>query len=444
MPFTVDPVVCPTVQESSAGKVHHEEYLRAHADLTHSIVVELRSLPWDPPACAGDKSDSARCPERDQALKTRQQLNQKQVTCVIEAFGPPGSLKAPTAHWYEPPRLQSDGFPTPVGTSFSVLALWSQLEVVARHPYVASLRPALGEATRIGVPAPPVPVECPRANDAPGPKLVDAMDLEGLGRQPVVIELRKAMLPALRSCADGVDFCDELHASGWERTIVARRALTCVRTWLDSKLSGPAPEVAYSQADGVPAGPKVPPFGDVIHATLAFGLALTWEEANEVAKHPGVERLWTSPNLTLGASPPGCPPDYDAPVQPPQCPTTTESAEGKFTAASRTAWEAATSPTEVIIAVRRTGTICPRPACPGRATDCPEAQRYNDRLSKEAAASQTCVRALVASIGGMATTEALPLGNTLGATLTWPQIQTVAAHPHVGQIEPRYFDVPPP
>jgi hypothetical protein len=445
VPFTVDPVACPTAQESGAGKVTHEAYLRAHPDLTHSVTVRLRELPWDPPACAGDKSDSARCPERAEALKAREALNLKQATCVFEAFGPPGSLKAPLAHWYEPPRLRSNGVPTPVGTSFSVLALWSQLEVVARHPYVESIQPAIGEAARIDVPAAPIPAECPAANEPPAPKLVDAAGIEGLGRQPVVIELRKAMLPELESCADGADACDELHASGWERTIVARRVLTCVRSWLDSKLRGAAPEVAYSQVDGVPEGPKLPPFGDTIHATLAFGLALTWEEANEVAKHPGVERVWTSPSLTVGTLPLGCPPNYDAPVQPPACPTTSEadSIDAKFTAASRAAWEASTGPQEVVIAVRRANDLCPRPACPGRATTCPEAERYNDRLMKEAEASQTCVRQVVASSGGMATTAAFPLGNSFGATLTWGQTQIVAAHPHVGQIDGRYSSPPP-
>ena len=441
--FSVDPVQCPQVQESSVGKIAHEAYLRAHSDLTQSVTVKLRELPWDPPACAGDKSDSAQCAERDQALNTRQDLNVKQVSCVYEAFGPQGSLNFQSVYWYEPLRILTSGVPTPIGTSFSVFALWSQIEAVARHPYVEGIEPALGEAAKIGVAPPAIPTECPLANDPPDPKLVDAAAIQGQGRQPVVIELRRELLPALRPCKGG-GTCDDLFASGWERTVVGRRVLTCVRSWIDSQLQGFAPDVSYSRADGIVDGPVLPPFGDSIHATLAFGLGLTWDEVTEVAKHPYVERVWTSPDLQIVTLPAGCPPDYGAPVQPRVCPTTTEAIAGKFAAASQAVWQSSTGPNEVMIAVRRGSDLCPLPACPGPAVACPELTLYNDRLLEEATASQACVRALIASIGGTASSEVFVVGDSFSATLTWPQIQTVAAHPHVGQIDSRYSTSPPP
>lgn len=441
--FTVDPVACPQIQDSAAGKISHEAYLRAHADLTHAITVKLRELPWDPPACAGDKRDSAQCAERDQALNQRQELNVKQASCVFEAFGPPGSLKAPVAHWYELLRIRSTGIPAPIGTSFSVLALWSQIETVARHPYVERVQPGFGEAAKIGVPAPGIPAECPAAGEVAAPKVVDAAGIAGRGRQPVVIELRQQLLPPLRPCQGG-DSCDDLFASGWERTIVGRRTLTCVRSWIDSRLAGAAPDVAYGHADGIPAGPSLPPFGDIIHATLGFGLGLTWDEVNEAAKHPYVERVWTSAALMIDTPPVGCSPNYDVPVPPRECPGTTEAIDDKFTAASRAVWESSAGPHEVVIAVRRGTTLCPRPDCPGRGGACPELERYNARLTEEARASQACVRALITSVGGTASDEVFVLGNGLSGVLTWPQIQTVAAHPHIGQIDRRYESTPPP
>lgn len=438
----VDAGQCPETRESSAGKISHEAYLRAHSDLTHSITVKLRDMPWDPPACGGDKSDSAKCPERDQALSARQATNEQQVGCVLAAFGPPGSVKLESAEWYEPLRVRSDGMPTPIGTAFSVLALWPQIDLVARHPYVERIDPAPGEAARIGVSAPPIPSECPPANDSADSKLGDAVAIQGQGRQPVVIELRRELLPALRPCP-GAGACDDYYASGWESTIVGRRILTCVRAWTDSKLEGFAPEVSYATTVGIVGGPDLPPFADPIAATTAFGLALTWQEVTQVAQHPYVQRVWTSPGLQTGSLPAGCPPDYSTPVPPRTCPSTTEATSGKFTTASQAAWQASPGANQVTIAVRRDSQLCPRPACPGTAVECPELERYTDRLLEEATASQACVRALIAAIGGTASSEVFAVGDSFSATLTWSQIQTVAAHPHVAQIEPAAGEPPP-
>ncbi len=139
--FSVDPNGCPATEESREGKISHEAYLRAHPDLTHAITVRLRAPAWNPPACDGDGSEAAQCPARDAALIERQALNQKEVDCALQAFGPPEALSGITSYWYEPPRRLTSGMPTPIGTAFSTLALWSQIEGVARQPYVERLNP---------------------------------------------------------------------------------------------------------------------------------------------------------------------------------------------------------------------------------------------------------------------------------------------------------------
>jgi hypothetical protein len=331
----------------------------------------------------------------------------------------------------------------PIGVAFSALALWSQIEAVAKHPYVDRIEPAFGEAARLGLPRPKIPEECPKADDAPAPKLVNAANLEGTGRKPVVVEVNRQVLPDLRPCGGRLEACDDFVASEWERTIVSRRVLTCVTSWIESKLGGPAPEVAYYSGDGDVTGPTLPPFGDVIHANLAFGLGLTWIEATEVAKHPFVSELWTSPGIQYGTLPSGCPLDYDSPLNTPLCAVTTEPIDGKFTAASRTIWEASQGPNEVVISVAREQALCPRPACPGPAIECPELQRYNDRVMKQAAASQTCVRTAISAIGGSASPEVFVFGNGLAAKLTWGQIQTIAARSDVLQIDPEIGTPPP-
>jgi hypothetical protein len=107
-------------------------------------------------------------------------------------------------------------------------------------------------------------------------------------------------------------------------------------------------------------------------------------------------------------------------------------------------WAASTGPNEVLVSVRRDNQLCPRPACPGRAVECPELVRYLARQTEEASASQACVRALIAAVGGTASAEVFVLGNGLSAMLTWAQIQSVASHPHVGQIDRRFDGTPPP
>lgn len=439
----VDPLSCPKTTESSAGKLSHEAYLRAHPQETQRVTIRLRPLEWANPACSQTDA-SPSCADREQALAERQALNLKQVGCVLDALSPDGAREGLRAQWYEALPSSSGSPPTPIGTAFSVLALWRQLDVVSRHPYVERIEPAPGEAVKLGVSAPAIPSECPVATEPADAKLVDAASLRGNGRQAVVIELKETNLPALRPCASN-ELCDDWFASGWERTVASTRQTSCVRALLDTVVPADSPEVAYGSVDGILGGPPLPPFGEAIHATLAFGRGLTWEEASAVAKHPFVKRLWTSDGLSFGTLPEGCPLDYEGPVVLPDCPSSTEASSDKFTSAAAAKWQASSGEAnEVVIAVRRDQQLCPPPACPGRGTTCPELERYHARVAEESQASQSCVRSLVSSIGGSASDEVLVLGNAFSATLTWEQIQTVAGHPDVIHIDPRFGDPPMP
>lgn len=425
----VDAVDCPAYEDDGAGKLTHEVALEAHPADTDFVTVVLKSIAWPPAPCDGAKT-LENCAERDEVLRQRQTLNQKQVDCVLATLGPPGSLPAPLPVWYEALATSANDSPEPVGTSFAIRALLPQLELLAHSPYVERIEPGPGEAIKLGVTAPPIPEECPAPSDAPDSKLGDLASIRDQGRKPVVIELKQSELPALRPCEDTA-ICDDLIASGWERTVQSTRQLTCVRRLIDSKLEAAAPSVPYFSADGLPQAPLVPPFGDSVHATLAFGLGLTWSEAYETAKHPYVEKIWTSDSLAIQMDAEGCPPDFEMPVAVPACTDSREPFAGKFSASDQALWESSTSANEVLLAIRKNFVLCPRPECPTRDLDnpCPELARYLAREDEEARASQACVRALIDSIGGSASDEVWTVG--FAAQLTWDQILSVAAHPDV-------------
>ncbi|MDX2052107.1 MAG: hypothetical protein SFV15_06945 [Polyangiaceae bacterium] len=445
--LVIDPDTCPAeAPELSEAKlsISFEAYLRTHPDLTHSIAVKLREPRFTPPPCDGDTSDTVRCAARDEALLQRQVLNQKALECVFESFGPPGSLKQPLALWYEAPRKLESGLPVPIGVAFSALASWSQVEVVARHPYVERIEPAFRTAAEFQVEAPKIPLECPAAVEASAAKLTEARSIQGQGRRPVVVELKLELLPELQLCGSEA-LCDAALSSGYELTILGRRMLTCVQTFIDSKLQAPASRVAYDGATGNPMV-SMPPFGDPVHAVTAFGLALTWEEVQEIAKHPFIHKIWTSDGIQVDAPPEGCPPKYDEPVALPVCPATTESVSGKFRPEEEALWKATPGPHEVMISVARSAPVCPRPDCPGSGIlSCPEYIQYSDRLDAETVASQTCVRALLEMIGGEERVGVFPRSTPgILALLTWAQIQAVAAHPHVLGISSTKLGTPPP
>jgi hypothetical protein len=76
----------------------------------------------------------------------------------------------------------------------------------------------------------------------------------------------------------------------------------------------------------------------------------------------------------------------------------------------------------------------------GEQRSCAEREQALQEYTAHNRASQRCLRAFIAEIGGQATDEVF-FGNSLAAMLTWEQVQRVAAHPHALSIEP---DIPAP
>jgi hypothetical protein len=126
------------------------------------------------------------------------------------------------------------------------------------------------------------------------------------------------------------------------------------------------------------------------------------------------------------------------------CPTTQEASDGKITDADRARFEATSGSMVVIITVAGGGSSTSLPACPAdRTQPCPERDATISQIETENLMSQGCVRALIAGIGGTADPTTLWLIDAFTATLTWDQIQMVAAHPDVIHVESNGGTPPP-
>lgn len=423
--ITIDPIHCPVERESGASKVQPDGYLRDHLDEVQNAALKLRPMAWTSPACA--MPDTGGCSDRDAALRERQALNQKQVDCVRATFEF-GSIEGPSVPvWYEPLQALSSGMPVPIGTEFSLRALGSTLVTLAEHPYVESIVPAFGEAARLSLTAPSVPEECPAASEEPDAKLVELVSIQDKGRVPLAVDFATSVLPPLRACPESTA-CDDGVASGWERSVASTNEVTCVRRFIDSQLQGPAPAVPYARGDGSPLPPYVPPFRAAVSAKLSLGLGLTRAEAYQIARHPYVQRIWTSAALSFETQAACFGGDQPLIVE---CTEARESTVGKYDAAAEAHWRAATMPNFVLISLRRSLPLCAAPAC----NSCPERDAFNERLIERFGEAQACVRNLIAAVGGSAAEEPSLAGDAFTALLTWDQIQVVAAHPDVGSIQ---------
>ncbi len=99
---------------------------------------------------------------------------------------------------------------------------------------------------------------------------------------------------------------------------------------------------------------------------------------------------------------------------------------------------ASNDPQEVVILAAGGATICPCSAPP-----CPEHVTLETRWEAENLASQRCVRELIGAVGGASNAGTSWLIDAFVATLTWGQIQLVAAHPHVTHLEGNGGSLPP-
>jgi hypothetical protein len=424
---------CPTPGDSGVANIVDPELFSSDPDHRHRAAVSIRAGDLPPvPDCPGGADVT--CPARDDALARRQQADVARIACVLSLLGDRLNGDSIAPLWYEPPARLSSGQTVPIGVEFALPLTWSEVQRFAAHPFVDHVEPAPREPALIGRQAPPPHADCPTTTEAVAGKLDRAGGLQNAGRRPAVVELRDdGFLPKTVACATG-QTCAERTSSLWERTVINTRQLTCVNRRLDAIVTGTAGDVSYAALVGDLTGAPLPPFGQGAATVKAFGVGLTWEEANTLAAHPWVESVWTSPDLQF-APPPmlGCPPDLAAPIPVAVCTDQREAGDAKMTDADKAAFQKATGAVAVMVGVRGGAASCPLPECP--ATPCPEQDAAIMRASQENLASQACVRQLVASLDGMASPDTFWLINAFTATLTWAQIQAVAAYPDVTRIE---------
>lgn len=432
---------CPVALDDVEGKVGFVTYLQALPAKVNPVTVWLRaeSLPAVPPcpqAASVDGSVDARCADRDAPLVERQRSNARQIDCVLDGVG---FRLVPLPVWYERPYHLTSGRPVPVLLAFKVGLDWSQIRRVAMNPFVTRIDPLPGGAVATGF-IPPVPPECPSDREGADSKLAGIASIAGMGRQPVVIETADVgVLPSVVHCDAPAD-CPEATNALWERTILNTREITCLKRRLDQLVSAPSPEVTFATSLGDISAPLLPPLDQSAGTLKAFGFGLTWEEAGRLAKHPYVERLWTDTGIQFAQPKTGCPTDLSTPIPPTICPgSSTTSVSGKISDEDRALFASGgTAAFDVRIGVAGGAHICPLEAC--SQNPCPARDAVLSRYDAENLESQVCVRALILKLGGTSSPEVL-WGNFFSATLTWGQIQVVAAHPHVTIIEAK--DAPP-
>lgn len=444
------PIESVGATEASA-KIGAAAYWRAVPTQVSTVIVWLQDDARSGiPGCPGDNSVDARCDERNGPLLSRQRENAAQISCLLDGLGFRLSV---AAAYYESPFHLTSGQPVPVLAAFNVGLDWTQIQRLARSPLVSRIDPAPGEAARTGF-VPPLPADCPGGADgAAGTggaavlgtdvKVVDIASIKGKGRQPVVIEVRdEGVLPRVVTCTAKDAGCPEETNSLWERTILNTREITCLKRQLDRVVAAPSLPVPYGEVRGGLLAPPIPPLDQAPGVLKAFGAGLTFEEGEQLAQHPYVERLWTSSGIQFEQPIVGCPPNLTAPIPPTLCPAERVSAAGKIGEALQRQFTGdQMARFEVMILVAGGAHHCPLPAC--SQVPCAEREAWTARWSAENLESQHCVRALIESIGGTSSAEVFSIVNAFAATLTWSQIQTVASHPHVVQIDPATHDPPP-
>ena len=362
LPVPVQAGICPTELDDSTGKVSNQESWRFQPDKQYTVAVWLRlaSLP-SVPDCPGDPARDGRCAARDAALTTRQQLNVHQLSCVVGVLGT--RVDVMSTLWYELPYHLTSGTPVPIGVAFGLSLTPAQITAFAQHPFVEKIEPWPGYAIAHNVPAAPPPSECPAQVDAVAAKLDRLTSIQGMGRQPVVIELRdEGYLPQPVRCDNG-GLCAAAVDRLWERTILNTRQFTCVRSRLDAIVTADSLPVPFTSASGDPSAPRLPPASQPPATLKAFGRGLTWEEAGQLAGSPLVESIWTASGIQFEQPVPGCPPDVTAPIPTIACTTDQEPIAGKITDAHRMQFEAASGAMTVVIGAEGGGKVCPLPTC---------------------------------------------------------------------------------
>lgn len=425
-------VVCPGLSSESSPnpKIRYGTgYLESHASDIFAAAVTIDDGWADTcPAPSG----SIGCSYPIESQLQRSKANQRAAFCLGQDLATVTSGRPPTILpiWYDPPTLDSDGFPIAIGRSFVVPLTLRQIHELARSPSVATIGPAPGMTASVPVIGMREWDICPNNFDEPMAKVVDAQSIRGMGRQSVVVEYQdNGVLPPWPECAGGISDCDTRLAALWLRTILNTREITCVAQWISSTLEAPPGTSLYSSGAGTLV-PTLPPFGQSPATVKARGMILSWDEAVQVARHPYVERIWASGSAV--SMPEVCHPDLESPIANPLCPDAREPIGNKISPENQERFRASEAPNAVNIRVMGGALVCSLAGCTGA---CPDPEVVHARWIAENAAAQSCVRDLISGVGGTASDEVFWLVNAFSASLTWSQIQIVATHPHVLRVD---------
>jgi hypothetical protein len=440
---SVDLATCPTLDDATQGKIYDVTNWQSDAALTYRAIVWLRKpdLPAVASCADGGLNDRvASCSARDDSLTVRRAINLQQLHCILaDGFALTGadeqraSASFFPAFWEQPFRSTS-GHPVPIMLAFEAGVTRDIAERLAKHPFVSRIEPPAGEISFLGLKAPSPPKECPTQRVLAPAKLTGASGLKDAGRKTVIIDmLQDGLLPPVVACPDGVAVCEAGTSADWERAMLSARQQFCVLREIDAIVGSGDYRVDYLGVSGNLLEPTLPPWGTAAKVLVAFGRTLTWGEANKLAAHPYVAAIHEA-NLSESKPAEGCPLDTNAPIPKPQCSDVRESPEGKWSAADRARWQSSPD-AQLVLLLLQGRQLCTFPGCPPMPNPCPEADSYVAYLEQWNWESQQCVRTLIHDVGGTASEERFWLVNSIAASLTWSQIQAVAAHPQVLSVE---------
>lgn len=416
---------CPDGTEPVTDKVWHAAYLNQHRGETQTVAVVLKERGLPEP-CVSETI----CPAGAD-WETRSKLSTQQVGCVLDRLATNGLVEGLAGFWYDRLVVEGGHAVAPIGRIFRVTLSWDEVWTAAAHPYVARVEPVPGEQGQWqGQQAPPVPCDCPPLTDEAEPKLV-GLELAKTGptdklQLAIYLTTVPALDPRLLDSDEG-DF------ASFARAVTSTRQLFCVRRALDQIAASPVDPGALAAAMLLDAT-ALPPFSDPAVVHQAFSASMTASEAAELAKHPFVDHLELLPESGSPSTTSTCPPNLDAPLLEPECTEEREGVEGKLSQVLLDARaNACAEPYSVAVSVRGGATYCPLPECPAAPTTCPERDAWEQRWHEENLVSQTCLRQVLEILGGTVEQEST-LSNTFYTHLDWQQIEALAAHPDVSQV----------
>lgn len=375
-------------------------------DATHHVIINLHAPPSSSglASCEVAPSERGECVEDADVLRARYEAHRRHFDCFVEARGDLYGYEIHRYWWYERLRRSEADGPAPILLSFSVNILGRNVRALASHPSVAgvTLVPVLWPAND----------ECPTERESIEGKLVE--DATEGGEHFVVVSLRTPPIET-PDCPD----CPALTFAQRALHVVLSRRNTCVLQYAQ-ELAGSLRLLPSNSAGGMLGTDPTRVY------PLTFSLALTGEQARELAAHPYVDEVHVT-DWELPAESMCLPSDLNGTM----CPDHREPIEDKIL--DRAALEV-DGVHEVLIAVRGGATPC-QIECPGR-PPCPALDAATAQWAADNLTSQRCVRAELEALSTTPDPDTTWLVNMITVELTWPQIEAIAAHPHVATIEP--------